>query len=477
MIRGEDEMTHAEQTAEQPRLIRGALEGFYGTFYTFEQRTGLIRFLGQQGFTSYLYGPKNDRYHRAQWRAPYPQRYMAQFQQTVQIAREAGISFGYALSPGATISYHAADDFDCLTAKLSAFYEIGVRQFSLFLDDIDPQFADSADAAHYSSYAEAQADLCNRTLAWLQALDQACTLSMCPTDYHGAPPFGDYLQQLGAKLNKAIDVFYTGPQICSTTISRSDVEAFARAAGRRPLIWDNYPVNDLAMQPELHIGPLRGRQPDLLEGVAGVYANLMLQSEASKIPLVTIGAYLDDAAAYEPDEAWQQALRSVAGEESAAALRLLGENSLRCCLRTPEAARLTALAGAALQALQQDHGLDGPPFETLQAYLQQLDDACYHLRYDMANTELRQEILPWIEGLAMQQDMGQHALAVLRAAQTPARRPMARLPQVRRLKELLADVQAHHKRIGGESLLPLAHEALRRAEILRSADSATDERS
>ena len=338
----------------RPFAIRGALEGFYGTFYSFAQRNDLIAFLGRHGFNAYLYGPKNDRHHRRHWREPYPEQHMAQFAQTVRIADDAGIAFAYALSPGATVSYHDAGDFSSLTNKLRAFYDIGVRDFSLFLDDIDPTFSDGADAAYYDSYAAAQADLCNRTLAWLRKLDTGCTLSMCPTDYHGSAPFGDYLHELGAKLEPNIGVFYTGPRICSTTITAADAADFAQAVQRPPLIWDNYPVNDLAMQPELHIGPIRGRDGSLNKHVSGVYANLMTQPEASKIPLHTFAAYFREPSGYEPGHAWDAAIRQVAGDDSAAAFQLLAENSLGGCLRTPEAERLTALSQAALAALQQD---------------------------------------------------------------------------------------------------------------------------
>ena len=446
----------------QPFAIRGALEGFYGTFYTFAQRDDLIRFLGQQGFNLYLYGPKNDRHHRRHWRKPYPVEHMAQFSQTVAVAQKAGLAFAYALSPGATISYHSAEEFALLTNKLRAFYEIGVRDFSLFLDDIAPQFSDAGDALRYANYAAAQADLCNRTYSWLQKLDRHCTLSMCPTDYHGSAPFSAYLHELGAHLDPQIGVFYTGPKICSTTIAAADAQAFGRAVRRPPLIWDNYPVNDLAMQCELHIGPIRGRDSSLHENIAGAMVNLMSQPEASKIPLHTYATYFRDPAGYEPESAWETALRQVAGEQSADALQRLGENSLRCCLRTPEAEPLTGLANAVLDGLN-GASPDGAEsaFQALETYLQQLDEACYHLNYYLPRPALRQDILPWTEGLHLQQEMGRHALEVL-GADTP----LHSAGPVRRLQELLEEVSTYPKRIGGEALLPLARAALRRVERL-----------
>ena len=69
-----------------PFALRGAMEAFYGSFYTFPQRNDLIRFLGQNGFNFYLYGPKNDRQHRMRWWDPYPDAVLAEFAETIWIA-------------------------------------------------------------------------------------------------------------------------------------------------------------------------------------------------------------------------------------------------------------------------------------------------------------------------------------------------------------------------------------------------------
>lgn len=445
-----DDVQQVERAkSDSPFAVRGAIEGFYGTFYTHPQRKDLIRFLGRHNFNTYVYGPKNDRHHRSDWRAPYPANQMAQFADTVATAEEAGVQFVYALSPGQDIVYSSAEAFAVLTEKLQRFYDVGVRAFSLFLDDIPPQFSSSVDVNHYANFGTAQADLCNRTLRWLQAKDEVCRLSMCPTDYHGAPPFSEDLLELGAQLAREIDIFYTGPKICSPRITSDDVEAFADAVRRRPLIWDNYPVNDLAMQPEMHIGPIRGRSASLHENVRGVLPNLMLQPEASKIPLYTFAVYFQDPAAYVPEKAWKAAIREVAAEQAEAVQRL-GENSLGGCLRLPEAERLTALAQEALAAMETQAAKDDERLQALESYLLQLDEACYAISHYMDNLALRQDLLPWTEALQRKQALGRQALAVWRAGSEAPER------QTARLEELISEVRADRKRIGGEALMALA---------------------
>jgi hyaluronoglucosaminidase len=396
--------------------IRGLAEAFYGVYYTFPERNDLIRFLAAHGFNYYLYGPKNDRQHRARWREAYPAKIMSKFADTVQLAQHLGITFCYSLGPGVSMCYASSSDFTAITTKFSAFHDIGVRAFSLLLDDITPDFVHEQDREHYLSYAEAHADLCNRVYSWLQALDPACTLSMCPTDYHGTEPFSPYLRELGAKLHPAIDIFYTGPEICSPTISLSTVEAFARAVGRTPMIWDNYPVNDLAMQPELHIGPITGRDPLLGNGVHGLLINPMNLTEATKIPLLTWAAYLNDPLNYDAEVAWKDALRTVGGEESADALSCLLENSRTSFLGRPQEHQFTTLTQKVLDSLEGGEAVTGnPAVAELGAALTALDEACYHLKNRMDNLALRNNLLPWIEAAELWLWGARYAIQVLEA--------------------------------------------------------------
>jgi hyaluronoglucosaminidase len=439
-----------------PFRVRAVIEGFYGVFYTHPERLSLLRFLGRHGYNLYIYAPKNDRQHRKRWREPYPANVMDRFAEAGRVGAEAGVEFCYALSPGIDISYSSDEDFAHVIGKLGAFRSLGIRHFALLLDDIRRVFSDPRDAECFSSPAAAQAALCNRVHAWLQAVDPGSRLSMCPTDYHGLPPFSAALHELGAALHPEIDIFYTGHEVCSTAIGREEVDAFAAAVGRRPIIWDNYPVNDLAMKGELHVGPIRGRAEDLFEAAEGFAVNPMNQAEASKIVLATFGDYLAEPTSYEPERSWSAALREVAGPSSAA-LRLVAENSLQSCLGTPEAERLECLTLAAMPALEASLA-DDPAVDALEAYLRSLDEACYELRYRMDNLELRCELLPWLEQLEQWSWLGRWSIEALRAPQeSPAESSL-----VRRIEEYLGLVDSHPKRMAGTVLRPLALLALER---------------
>ena len=51
---------------------RGVIEGFYGFPWSFEDRASMIRDMSEYKMNIYMYAPKDDPYHRDQWREPYP---------------------------------------------------------------------------------------------------------------------------------------------------------------------------------------------------------------------------------------------------------------------------------------------------------------------------------------------------------------------------------------------------------------------
>jgi hyaluronoglucosaminidase len=101
---------------------------------------------------------------------------------------------------------------------------------------------------------------------------------------------------------------WTGRQIRSEYIDFVDAIEFQEQAKRKPFYWDNFPVNNLNLRHELHMGPLVGRAKNLPEAAIGLLANPMLQFNASLPSLFTIGKYLNDTQNYEPELAWNEAL-------------------------------------------------------------------------------------------------------------------------------------------------------------------------
>ncbi|HZZ98192.1 MAG TPA: beta-N-acetylglucosaminidase domain-containing protein, partial [Jatrophihabitantaceae bacterium] len=119
---------------DQP--LRGVIEGFYGTPWSDAQRLAQMDFYGAHKMNSYVYSPKDDPYLRAQWRDPYPADQLAVLKNLVARATANHVQFTYALSPGLSVCYSSAVDEHALVAKFQSLWDIGVRSFSVPLDDI-----------------------------------------------------------------------------------------------------------------------------------------------------------------------------------------------------------------------------------------------------------------------------------------------------------------------------------------------------
>jgi hyaluronoglucosaminidase len=378
---------------------------------------------------------------------------MDQFAETLVLSKKLGIDFCYSIGSGVSINYASEEDFQHITTKFKAFYDIGVRTFMIMLDDIKAEFQYEQERKIFKSYGKAHVFLTNKLHNWLKSLDETCKLSICPTDYHGKAPFSDYIYEIGEGISPDVDICYTGPEICSKTITEQDTKNFANAINRKPIIWDNYPVNDLSMTSEMHIGPISGRDASLTKVSKGIIVNTMSQAEASKIALLTFADYFENPESYNPWTSWEKALKKIGGEDNYRALKIFAENSLFSCLGYPEAEKLEKLTNHALEELQAgESALISQAVNALYDYLDLLDEAGYTLKFRLTNYALRNNLLPWIELMESWAWAGRRAIAVLRALEKNEGDVMGILNW---LKESAGEVENHHKRYAGKVLLPL----------------------
>jgi len=347
-------------------MLRGIVEGFYGPPWTHKDRLDIIKFLGSIGLNLYIYAPKDDPYHRQKWDAPYPEDQFVKIKQLVKTSKRNGVDFCFAISPGLTMKYSSEEDFGKLFAKVSSLAELGVRVFGLFFDDIPPTLVHEEDRKRFRSLGEAHAHVSNRLENDLKTKYGDVKLILCPTHYTGVEPqdfakllkgmfatlgpkevaellktispgssIGDAdsllkqmkdLAQLDAMaasmyneyqftfrdhLSKSIDVMWTGRSVCSARITSHEARMLSERIGRKPFLWDNYPVNDYNRN-KIFLGPFRGRAPDLLENLSGYVSNPMNEAQASKFVLFTLAEYLEKPYDYDPDKAWENAVRKMA---------------------------------------------------------------------------------------------------------------------------------------------------------------------
>ena len=114
---------------------RGVIEGFYGNPWSHEDRLRQFDFYGQNKLNTYVYGPKDDPYHRARWRVPYPDNEAAQLKELIDAAHRNKVKFVWAIHPGGDIKW-TLEDYRFIIEKFELMYGLGVRTFAVFFDDI-----------------------------------------------------------------------------------------------------------------------------------------------------------------------------------------------------------------------------------------------------------------------------------------------------------------------------------------------------
>lgn len=293
--------------------LRGVIEGFYGTQWTEDARLDMISFCGRTGFNAYIYAPKDDPYHREKWREPYPATELQNLARLVAAAHQNGVRFIFAVSPGLDLHFGAGEDADrsAMLAKFEALYQLGVRDFAIFFDDIE-----SRDGAGQAAF------LCaiNKELRVRHGDIQP--LITVPTEYsydtmqdgQGSPTA--YTRAFAAGLKGTdILVLYTGDGVAKGGLTAESLASARSLYGGRPLgLWWNYPVSDYD-EAKLALGPIE-KLP--LDGVPAIFYNPMKHERLSKIALATGAALAKAPETYDPEAAWYQAIEDQYGAQAAA---------------------------------------------------------------------------------------------------------------------------------------------------------------
>ncbi|MEO6943164.1 MAG: protein O-GlcNAcase [Lacisediminihabitans sp.] len=428
--------------------IRGIVEGFYGTPWTHGQRLDMIEFIAARGMNTFVYSPKDDPLVRRDWRVPYTGIELARLSELADACARHGVEFVYCLSPGLSIEYSSRDDCDALCAKFESIFRLGIRFFGLLFDDIPSELQHSADRERFPDLVSAHAHVTGDVFTALRAIDPVNKLIVCPTVYWG---YGDedYVVRLGQSIDPRIEFFWTGRAICAATIDLSDAAVVARSIARPVTYWDNYPVNDVAMGGELHIGPYRGRDRHLYRFARGVIANGMELVEASKIAFATISDYLWAPESYDPEQSWRVALREVVGNDVDSALfEVFAENVRSSCLSAEDAARVSSALEQFVFGVQR--GAASAAAAELSAFADGLLDVAQRLLSDaFSNQALMSEARPWVETF----ELG--ARAVKRLAELYAGSELSELSEQERdeLATLSDELRATGRRVFGDAVV------------------------
>lgn len=281
----------------------GVIEGFFGVPWSWADRASYAEFLTGLGYGFYIYAPKDDRYLRQRWREVWPEATAERIGAIGGIYREKGLAFGIGLSPFELHLDNQAGNAAALHAKVRQLNEVGPDILCILFDDMRGITPDLA-----IQQARIVEEICG--------VSAANSFIVCPSYYSFDPiierEFGDmpenYLADLGRMLDPGVDIFWTGPEICSRRYPEAHLAEVAALLRRRPFLWDNYPVNDsAAMAPFLHLGPFRDRPASLQSMIAGHAVNPMNQAWLSRIPLRSLAESYTEGPLYNPDAAFAAA--------------------------------------------------------------------------------------------------------------------------------------------------------------------------
>ncbi|XP_015203319.1 protein O-GlcNAcase isoform X1 [Lepisosteus oculatus] len=286
-----EEPSLGTETTGRRTFISGVVEGFYGRPWTMEQRKELFRRLQKWGLNTYLYAPKDDYKHRMFWREMYSVEEAEQLMTLIAAAKEHGIEFIYAISPGLDITFSNQKEVSTLKRKLDQVSQFGCKSFALLFDDIDHNMC-PADKEVFSSFAHAQVSITNEIF---QYLGEPESFLFCPTEYCGTFCYPNvsqspYLRTVGEKLLPGIQVLWTGPKVVSKDITVESIEEVSKILKRAPVIWDNIHANDYD-QKRLFLGPYKGRSTELIPRLKGVLTNPNCEFESNFVAIHTLATW------------------------------------------------------------------------------------------------------------------------------------------------------------------------------------------
>lgn len=291
----------------------GIIEGYYGAPWSWAERAGQVAFLAPHGYRFFHYAPKADAFLRRRWQEAHPPEDAASLARLSAHCRDLGVRFGVGLSPFELYRDFGDEARAALARKLADLDAIGVDDLGILFDDM---------RGDLPGLAQTQADI----LHFVAGRSRATRIITCPTYYTDDPVlnriFGarpsDYLEDLGRALDASIEVFWTGEEVCSAEYSPGHLARVADQLGRKPFLWDNYPVNDgPRMSAFLHLRGFTGRPAAIGAHITAHAVNPALQPTLTRIPALTLADSYRLGEAYEYGRAFERAAIAVLGADLA----------------------------------------------------------------------------------------------------------------------------------------------------------------
>lgn len=391
---------------------RGLVEGYYGYPYSLSVKKSLMRFMMRLKMNTYMYGAKSDLYHSAKWEEPYPKtltktdiEYGRMSQDMVKdlskTSQATKVNFIWAI--------HLGNDFvgqpnvvTRIMKKFSSMYDLGVRQFAIFVDDVGVPTSEAdckTNADHLTAVQKAIDAKWNKAgsapearVRPLHFVPQVYTLS-----WVGEADRKRFFKALSA-VPSDITIYTTGWGVW-TVPNSNDLATMHTELGRPVAWWWNYPCNDNADEQiytsdmytnfmEMRAVDNNARLQKELKNGLGVVSNPMQQGMVSRIALFSVADYAWNNAKFDNMTSWKKAFKYAFPENTA--LREAYQ-ALSSYLRWNDHEDMA-------KVVQQYKNGNRAPFEKLLADLQQNIEVVAQCKTSANEDEqlLYKEIEPWV---------------------------------------------------------------------------------
>lgn len=445
-------------------VFRGVVEGFYGTPWSYENRIEQLRFYGRMKMNTYIFGPKDDPYHRSPWwRKPYPKDQANNIRKLVVEAKRNKVDFVWALHPGMDIRWNDIDR-QAAIKKLESMYDLGVRAFAVFFDDIEGAGTDAVRQATFMNYLKRE---------FVDPKGDIRQLILCPTEYNKDWAKTDYLDILGKNLDPSIHIMWTGDKVVSD-ITHEGLEWVNKRIKRPCYVWWNFPVNDYCLA-HLLMGPVYGLDKNTDSDMYAFVANPMEFAEASKVALWSIAQFTWNMDRFDPKLSWEKACEHLV-PESPDAFRLFCEHNADIGPNTWMFFRKESFSSSDLidrfeQTLSAGKYLKKEVFEITDLFIR-LKEAPGIIKTSSGNKQLIKEIDPW---LTQTGNVGMAGLATMKMLDSAEKKDIEGCRQAyKEVKGALGTIAAFSRpyrqgeqdgiRSGSQVLLPFIHKMLQHVE-------------
>lgn len=387
--------------------FRGVVEGFYGTPWSHEARLRQLRFYGENKLNTYIYGPKDDPYHSTpNWRLPYPAKEAEQIKQLIESAHDNSVDFVWAIHPGQDIKWNDADRSKVIE-KFESMYQLGVRAYAVFFDDISGEGTDANRQAELLNYIDDH---------FIKEKKDVTALIMCPTEYNKSwsNPKGNYLTTLGTKLNPTVQIMWTGDRVISD-MSSEGLNWINERIKRPAYIWWNFPVSDY-VRDHLLMGAVYGNEKGIEKDMSGFVSNPMEHAEASKVALYGVADYTWNMEKYDSQQAWVRSMSAILPDAGEALYTFckhnsdLGKNGHG--YRRVESVEIQPVVEKFANSYQSGKEGDANDFAILKTEFEKIVEASDLLFTSTGNPSLIEEMKPWLYQFRILGNLGNEALAL-----------------------------------------------------------------